>query len=73
MKLIELKTWINSLPDEFLEYNVVNGEEGKLDDEYWFRLDKPVISLMVDEENEEICILNEFVDDIDIDKNKIIS
>jgi hypothetical protein len=28
---------------------------------------------MVDEENEEICILNEFVDDIDIDKNKIIS
>lgn len=59
MTLKELKDWLNTLPDEFLEYTIVNGEVGILDDEYHYRLDKPITMLTVDEENKEIIILND--------------
>ncbi len=61
IKLKEVKEWIDTLPKEFLEFNVVNAEEGKLTEngEYTYRMDKPVISLNVDEENKEILILND--------------
>ena len=59
MKLTELKNWVNSLPDEFLEYHVVNGETGKIDEEYHFRVDKPVTTLLVDKQNNEVVILND--------------
>jgi hypothetical protein len=59
MKLKELKDWLDTLPDEFLEYSVVNGEVGIIDDEYHYRVDKPVTTLTVDEENKEIIILND--------------
>ena len=51
MTLRELKTWLDKLPEEFLDFNVVNGEVGMLDVEYMYRLDKPVTTLTVDEEN----------------------
>jgi len=59
MILRELKEWIDSLPEEFLDCSIVNGEEGKLDDKFWYRLDKPIVSLMFDEESNEIVFLNE--------------
>jgi len=59
MKLKELKDWLDTLPDEFLEYTIVNGEVGIIDDEYHYRLDKPVTTLTVDEEHQEIIILND--------------
>lgn len=31
MKLKDLKEWVNSLPEAFLEYDVMNSEEGKLE------------------------------------------
>lgn len=61
MTLLELKEWIESLPEEFLSYQVSNatimdlGEEG----EYTIRLDKPVTALSVDEDNKEILIMND--------------
>lgn len=58
MILSELKEWVNGLPEEFKDFEVVNGEEGELDGEYWYRLDKPIISAMVDEENKEVYLLN---------------
>ena len=58
MILRELRDWVNNLPEEFLEFNVVNGEEGQLDDQYFYRLDKPVISLLVDEESKEFVLLS---------------
>lgn len=58
MILQELKDWVNTLPEEFMEFNVVNGEEGQLDDQYFYRLDKPVISLLVDEESKEFVLLS---------------
>lgn len=61
MKLKEIKKWIESLPKEFLEFEVVNAENGDLteDGEYTYRLDKPVTSLDVDIDNQEILILND--------------
>ena len=44
MKLKELKEWIETLPKEFLEFDVVNGELRILNEEkeLTYRLDKPV-------------------------------
>jgi hypothetical protein len=50
---------LDKLPEDFLEFNVVNGEVGMLDGEYMYRLDKPVTTLTVDVENKEIIILND--------------
>ena len=60
MKLKEVQNWIENLPIEFLEFDVVNAEEGKLteDGEVLYRLDKPVVSLNVNEESKEILFLN---------------
>jgi len=59
MNLKEIKEWVNQLPEEFLEFTVVNGEEGLLNDEYWYRLDKPILSIVIDKEEKEVVFLNE--------------
>lgn len=59
MTLRELKTFLDTLPEEFLEFNVVNGEIGMIDNQYMYRIDKPVTTLTVDEETKEIVILND--------------
>jgi len=61
IKLKEVRDWIDTLPKEFLEFDVVNAEEGILteDGEYTYRMDKPVVSLNVDVDNQEILILNQ--------------
>ena len=59
MTLKELKTFLDTLPEEFLEFNVVNGEIGMLDDQYMYRVDKPVTTITVDEETKEVVILND--------------
>jgi len=60
MKLKELLEWINSLPPEFLEFTLMNAEQGVLSEEdgLTYRLDKPVVSLNVDEQTQEILLLN---------------
>ncbi len=65
IKLKEVRDWIDTLPKEFLEFDVVNAEEGLLteDGEYTYRLDKPVVSLNVHVENQEILILNQNKDE----------
>jgi hypothetical protein len=59
MNLLELKNWVNSLPEEFNNFSVVNGEMIELPDDYIARLDKPVTTLSVDVDNKEICIFND--------------
>ena len=65
IKLKEVRDWIDILPEEFLEFDVVNAEEGILteDGEYTYRMDKPVVSLNVDVDNQEILILNQMKDE----------
>lgn len=58
MFLQELKEWVNKLPEEFMEFSLVNGEEGILDGEHFYRVDKIVTALIVDKEHKEIVILN---------------
>jgi hypothetical protein len=63
IKLKQLKDWIDSLPDEFLEYDVVSSEETVFDDYtgdgegYTVREDKSIIKLNVDEDTNEILLL----------------
>lgn len=64
--LKDLKHWVNSLPSEFSEFQVVNAEAGNIKGtEFSYRLDKPVTILTIDEENKEILILNDAEKDID--------
>lgn len=60
MKLKELKDWLETLPKELDEYQVVNAEEGVLDEDehLTYRLDKPIILATVNEETKEILFLN---------------
>lgn len=68
MKLKELKTWINSLPSELLDGNVVFREYGKLEvNNHNYALDKPIVTCFVDEDNNEICLLDE-KSSIELDK-----
>lgn len=71
MTLKELKEWVNNLPDKFENYEVMNGEFGVLDSEHIYRLDKPVTTLYVDEENNEILVLNDIEDKEDDEDFKI--
>jgi hypothetical protein len=41
-----------------MEYTLVNGEEGILDGEVFYRVDKPIVTLLVDKEHKEIVVLN---------------
>lgn len=59
MTLKELKDWINGLPEDYMEFSVVNGDEGKLEGKYFYRVDKPVVSLIVDKESNEFVLLNQ--------------
>ena len=68
MKLNELKEWINKLPVKFLDYTVVNGEYGNVDGEIFFRVDKPVTCLTIDESTQEIVILNDKEDELTKDE-----
>jgi len=65
MKFSELKEWVNKVPDDFLDYIVVNGEFGHLDDKRLYRVGNPITTLFADKETKEIYILN------DIDKENI--
>jgi len=65
MTLKELKNWINNLPEEFNDHMVVNGKVGKLDEQYHYRVDSPITTLMVDEANKEVVIMYDDQDDFE--------
>ena len=59
MKIKELLEFIEQLPEEFLEYEIVNAEMGEDKvNEFSYRLDKPVTTCAIDEETKELLILN---------------
>ena len=60
-----LKEFLATLPEEFDSYGLMNGEYGKANDEHYYRLDKPIIHMMVDEDTEELCILHQSEEEID--------
>lgn len=67
MTLRELKAFVNGLPQEMEEFQVVNGEVGYLEadsDEMVYRVDKPIIALYVDEDTSEICLFHQTQEDV---------
>lgn len=66
MKIKDLRAFLSKLPIEFDEFSMSNGEFGKVDkeDDMYYRLDKPIVTLYVDEENKELCFLHQTEDEI---------
>lgn len=60
-----LKEFLNSLPKEFDDFQLVNGEYGQVNNEHYYRIDKPVIQLNIDEDTEELCILHQSESEVD--------
>lgn len=55
MKLTHLKSWVNSLPEEFDDFDMVFRELKILDVEYIAKVDTPIVATTVDNETKEIC------------------
>lgn len=65
MILKDIRGFIQTLPTDFDEYEMVNGEEGSITledgkEKVFYRADKPIITVMVDEETKEICFLHQY-------------
>jgi hypothetical protein len=59
MTLLELKEFVNRLPDTFNDYEVENAEyTGSKGDDVMYRLDKPVVAIYVREDTKEILLMN---------------
>lgn len=58
----ELKDFLETLPPEFDNFTMVNGETFEIDDIHYARLDKPIISLSIDEETKELCLLHQSIE-----------
>jgi len=63
MTFSELKEWINSLPEDFNNFQVMNGGEMVKEDIYMYRIDSPITTCVVDKESKNIIFLNDFYDD----------
>ncbi len=68
MRLEELKAFLNSLPEEFNSYGIVNGEVGIIKnndkEDLVYRCDKPIISLYVDESSKEVCFFHQTQEEV---------
>ena len=67
----ELKTFLNRLPEKFDDFGMVNGEVTSLEDEYYVRLDKPIVHLEIDEESGEFLLLHQSEEELNEIMNKI--
>jgi len=54
----ELKAFLDGLPKEFDDFGLVNGEVIGLD-EYYVRVDKPIIHLEIDETTKEFMLFHQ--------------
>jgi hypothetical protein len=61
MDLKSFKKWLNELPQEFDEYNVVCSEEGILTTNKNYRLDKPILLCDVDQASGEVLLFNKII------------
>ncbi len=69
----ELKEFLSILPEHMDEFEMVNGEVSELTEtNYYTRVDKPIIHIEIDEENEEFILMHQSEEDINniIDKAK---
>ena len=57
MKLIQLKNWIETLPEDVLEYNVAYGTLEQTDDEDFIEVEGYFSLVSIDDDNKNILIL----------------
>jgi hypothetical protein len=73
MTLAELKEFINNLPKDMDNFIVVNGEYGFLDpndeNSLVYRVDKPVLMITVDKNEEVILLLHQTREDVKTSMN----
>lgn len=66
--LKELRDFIQTIPYEMDNFSIVNGEIGQLntedDNSLTYRVDKPIITLYVDRESQEVCFLHQTQEDV---------
>lgn len=58
MTIKGLKAFLNRLPEEFDDFSLVNGEVFGVD-EYYVRVDKPIVHIEVDEKSGEMLFLHQ--------------
>lgn len=61
----ELKEFLAKLPEHMGEFSMVNGEVLKIDNEYYARVDKPIIEIRIDEETKEFLLLHQSREEVD--------
>ena len=68
MTFKELRNFVEMIPAEVDNYEVVNGEVGYLDpeddDSMVYRVDKPIVALYVDEHSKEVCFFSQTREDV---------
>ena len=65
MTLKELKTYVNSIPEEMDSFNVVNGEFGVAsDNETFVMTNNEVLTIYVDQKNKEVQFLHQTDEDV---------
>jgi len=73
MTLAELKEFINNLPKDMDNFIVVNGEYGFLnpndENSLVYRVDKPVLMITVDKNDEVILLLHQTREDVKTSMN----
>lgn len=57
MKLKDFKAWLNKLPTEADEYDIILGQIGQVDNETYYRKDDEISALDLDIENKEVLIM----------------
>jgi hypothetical protein len=69
MKLKDFKEWLSKLPTEADEYDIVLGQIGQLNDDYYYRKDDQISALDLDIENKEVLIMRMAApDEIEVNK-----
>lgn len=64
MKLKDFKIFINSLPEEFDDFILINGEVAGVG-EYYVRVDKPIVHVEVDTNTQEVLFLHQAEEELE--------
>lgn len=64
MTIKEMRNFLISLPEDFDNFTIVNGEVAAVQGEFYVRIDKPVVQLSIDETSKELLILHQTEDEI---------
>jgi hypothetical protein len=59
MKFKEFKNWIESLPDDFLDYEIEIAETGEIDENLTYRLDIPITGMCVNDDDKHVLLFIE--------------